>query len=69
MQPERPQEIPVLATTVAAYAEILRDSYWSGNFDLDDVAAEAVELSAVIDDADVAEFAELVQRAARIAEG
>jgi Ca-activated chloride channel family protein len=56
-----------LATTVATYAEVLRDSYWAQSLDLDTVAAEAARLADRLgDDADVAEFADLVERAASI---
>lgn len=54
-----------LATTVAAYAEILRDSYWADTLHLDDVAAEASRLAGELaGDEDVAELAELAGRAA-----
>jgi Ca-activated chloride channel family protein len=56
-----------LATTVAAYAESLRSSYWAQTWDLDDVAAEAARLADELnDDEDVAEFAELSSKAASI---
>jgi hypothetical protein len=56
-----------LAATVAAYAEVLRDSYWSQHLDLDVVAAEARRVAdALGDDEDVVEFAELAARAAQL---
>jgi Ca-activated chloride channel family protein len=57
-----------LAATVAAYAEVLRDSYWAQSLDLDTVAAEARRVAALLaGDDDVAEFADLAERAARLA--
>jgi Ca-activated chloride channel family protein len=57
-----------LASTVAAYAEVLRDSYWAQHLSLDDVLAEAVRLEELLGgDEDVAEWAGLVRRAAELA--
>ncbi len=54
-----------LATTVAAYAEVLRESYWADAVDLDRVAEEAGRLArALRSDERVVEFAELVDKAA-----
>ncbi len=56
-----------LAAVVAEYAEILRESYWAQDGDLDDVADEANRLRNLLrSDPDVAEFANLVSRAASI---
>ncbi len=56
-----------LATTVAAYAESLRESYWAQTWDLTDVAAEAAKLAdELTGDEDVAEFAQLTSQAASI---
>ena len=52
-----------LASAVATYAEILRDSYWAQDLALVDVADEAARLaSELAGDDDVAEFARLVDR-------
>jgi len=57
-----------LAATVATYAEVLRESYWAQDLTLDDVVAQAIRIEELlIEDADVAEFADLVRRAAELA--
>jgi Ca-activated chloride channel family protein len=57
-----------LAATVAAYAEVLRDSYWAQGLDLETLTAEARNVAeALAGDEDVAEFADLVARAAELA--
>jgi len=57
-----------LAATVATYAEILRESYWTEHLTLDGLLAEVVRIEELlIGDEDVAEFADLVQRAAELA--
>ena len=59
-----------LAAVVAEYAEILRDSYWAQDGDLQRTAYEADRVQRLLPyDADVAEFADLVARAARIEQG
>jgi len=64
-------ETPVhfqLAATVATYAEVLRESYWAQGLTLDDVVAQAIRIEELlIEDADVAEFTDLVRRAAELA--
>ena len=56
-----------LTNVVATYAEILRDSYWVDHLDLRDIVPEAERVASMLDDdADVVEFARLVQRAANI---
>ena len=55
-----------LAATVATYAEVLRDSYWAQGVELDAVASEADRLAELLEDADVTEFASLVNRAASL---
>ncbi len=55
-----------LATTVAAYAEVLRGSRWVRGLSLDDVYDEARFLAGDIEDADVDEFIDLVDTAARL---
>jgi Ca-activated chloride channel family protein len=58
-----------LAAIVAEYAEILRDSYWAQESSLEEVAREARRIAEYLPhDADVIEFAELTERAARLAE-
>ena len=55
---------------VAEYAEILRGSYWAEGSTLASVLEEADRVSRLLsDDADVAEFVDLVRRANRIAGG
>jgi len=49
-----------LATVVAAYAEILRNSPYADGIDLDDVAVEADRLADETNDRDVAELADLI---------
>jgi len=64
-------ETPVhfqLAATVATFAELVRESYWVQGLDLSDVVAQAIRIQELLlDDADVAEFADLVRRAAELA--
>ncbi len=55
-----------LATTVAAYAEVLRGSRWVRGLALEDVQAEAELLVREIEDPDAEEFADLVERAIRL---
>jgi Ca-activated chloride channel family protein len=56
-----------LATTVAAYAESLRQSYWAQTWELGDVAEEAARLAdELADDEDVAELARLSAQAAAL---
>ena len=56
-----------LAVAVAEYAEILRGSYWAQESGIVDVAAMAMRVSELLpEDPDVAEFAELVGRAAEL---
>ncbi len=59
-----------LAATVAAFAEVLRESYWAQHLDLDDVARHADRLADGLlgDDGEVGEFARLVDRAASLVE-
>jgi Ca-activated chloride channel family protein len=58
-----------LDAVVAEYAEILRESYWARESSLEDVAWEARRIAEYLpQDADVVEFASLVERASRIAE-
>jgi Ca-activated chloride channel family protein len=55
---------------VAEYAEVLRNSYWAEGNTLAGVLEEAERVSKLLpDDPDVAEFVELVQKAAQIAAG
>ncbi len=57
-----------LATTVAAYAEVLRESIWAEHLTLDQVATEARRVAELLTgDEDVAEFADLATRAAGLA--
>jgi Ca-activated chloride channel family protein len=57
-----------LAVLVAEYAEVLRGSYWAEESTLAGVLEEAERIGELLpEDADVAEFVELVGRAARIA--
>ncbi len=59
-----------LAAVVAEYAEVLRNSYWAQDGDLQRTAAEAARVQRLLPyDPDVAEFADLVARAARIEQG
>ena len=59
-----------LASVVAEYAEILRDSYWAQDGSLADVVALTQRVSTMLpDDPDVAEFAMLVARAMQIEDG
>jgi Ca-activated chloride channel family protein len=57
-----------LATTVAAFAEVLRESYWADGLDLATVAgyADRIADGALGSDDDVREFARLVDRAAQL---
>jgi Ca-activated chloride channel family protein len=56
------------SVVVAEYAEILRDSYWAEGSTLAGVLEEAERVSRLLpNDADVAEFVDLVRRANRIA--
>ena len=56
-----------LAATVAEFAEVLRHSYWAKDGSLDAVSNEARRLQRLMPDAaDVAEFANLTVRAARL---
>ena len=56
-----------LAAVVAEYAEILRNSYWAQDGDLQRTASEANRVQRLLPhDADVAEFADLVSRSARM---
>ena len=56
-----------LATTVAAFAEVLRESYWSEQVSLATVAAEAARRASEFpDDPAVRELADLVNRAASL---
>ena len=56
-----------LSAVVAEYAEILRDSYWAQEGSLQAVASHARRVQELLmDDPDVAEFADLVSRAVRI---
>ena len=59
-----------LAAVVAEYAEVLRNSYWAQDGDLQRTAHEAARVQRLLPyDPDVAEFADLVARAARIEQG
>jgi len=56
-----------LDAVVAEYAEILRESYWAKESSLEDVVWEARRIAEYLPhDADVAEFASLVERANRL---
>ena len=56
-----------LAAVVAEFAEILRNSYWAQDGSLTQVLAEARRLQDLLaSDSDVAEFADLVDRALRV---
>ena len=56
-----------LAAVVAEFAEILRNSYWAQDGSLAQVLAEARRLQDLLaSDSDVAEFADLVDRALRV---
>jgi Ca-activated chloride channel family protein len=56
-----------LAAAVAEYAEILRQSYWAEGDSLENVASLAQRVkSALPNDADVAEFTQLVSRASQL---
>lgn len=56
------------AVVVAEYAEVLRGSYWAEGNTLAGVLEEAERVAELVpEDADVAEFVELVRQAARIA--
>jgi Ca-activated chloride channel family protein len=58
-----------LDAVVAEYAEILRESYWAKESSLEDVAWEARRIAEYLPhDADVAEFASLVEHASRLYE-
>ncbi|MGI8829296.1 MAG: YfbK domain-containing protein [Candidatus Limnocylindria bacterium] len=57
-----------LATTVAAFGEVLRDSVWADGVTLEQVAVEAAALSIELgSDPRVPELAELIRRAASLA--
>ena len=59
-----------LASAVAEYAEILRDSYWALDGSLEDVRALTQRVTRMLpNDPDVAEFAMLVSQAMQIEEG
>ena len=56
-----------LAAVVAEFAEILRNSYWAQDGSLTQVLAEARRLQdLLVSDSDVAEFADLVDRALKV---
>ena len=56
-----------LATVVAEYAEILRESYWAQDGSLEDVVTMAEQVRALLpEDTDIAEFVVLVTRAGEI---
>jgi Ca-activated chloride channel family protein len=56
-----------LSVVVAQYAEVLRQSYWAGETTMDQLAAHASRLTSLFaGDAEVAEFAALVNRASQI---
>ena len=56
-----------LAAVVAEYAEILRESYWAQGGNLEDVVAQARRVQGLLPrGSDVAEFADLTQRALSI---
>ena len=56
-----------LAAVVAEFAELLRNSYWAQDGSLTQVLAEARRLQdLLVDDSDVAEFADLVDRTLRV---
>ena len=57
-----------LAATVATYAEVLRQSIWAEHVDWSELVAESHSLlgERIGDDPDVAEFVDLVERAARL---
>ena len=56
------------SVVVAEFAEILRDSYWAQESNIDDVYEEAEWLSEYLyRDEDMQEFVELVRRARRLA--
>ena len=56
-----------LASAVAAYAEVLRDSRWVRGLDLDDVLAEVEDLPwRELDDEAAEEFLDLVEEAVRL---
>lgn len=58
-----------LSATVAEYAEILRDSFWAQNGNMDTVAAEARRLAGLLlADEDVQEFAGLTAQAAMMSQ-
>jgi Ca-activated chloride channel family protein len=56
-----------LATTVAAFGEVLRGSIWAQGYSLADVAAHAATLGDRLGDSSVAELADLTRRAAGLA--
>jgi Ca-activated chloride channel family protein len=56
-----------LATTVAAFGEVLRGSIWAQGYSLDDVAVQAATLGDQLGDSSVAELADLTRRAAALA--
>ncbi len=55
-----------LATTVAAYAEVLRGSRWARGLDLGEVHDEARLLAGEIEDPDLEELVDLIDRAIRL---
>jgi Ca-activated chloride channel family protein len=58
-----------LDAVVAEYAEILRNSYWAKESSMEDVAWEARRVAEYLPrDEDVAEFAELAERASRLSD-
>ncbi|MEX1311848.1 MAG: von Willebrand factor type A domain-containing protein [Candidatus Sulfomarinibacteraceae bacterium] len=64
---EKAQPSLKLATLVAEYAEILKQSYWARSGDMDEVLSRARELAPEFaDDERVAEWIELVQKAAEL---
>jgi Ca-activated chloride channel family protein len=57
-----------LAATVAAFAEVLRESYWAQHMNLEGLVPYALRIEELLTgDADVAEFADLVVVAAELA--
>lgn len=56
-----------LAATVAAFGEVLRESYWAQGYSMIDVAEHASALSAALAEPAAAELAELTRRAATLA--
>jgi Ca-activated chloride channel family protein len=57
-----------LAATVATFAEVLRESYWTQHLTLDDLVPYAMRMEELLlSDEDVAELADLVETAAELA--